>query len=122
MGTHSIVAVSDEKAGATISKVERYDEFFAGYAQASARLTFYGKSYPDQWPAEVLFLVRKAGRRNAVNAAIIFGLRDRIEPTIRLTADSRNLNLLTAWSPENPSNKSWISNWALQIAFRNGGV
>jgi len=70
MGTHSIVAASDEKTGATLSKVERYDEFFAGYAAASDRLTFYRKSYPDQWPAEVLFLVRKIRRRDAVNAAI----------------------------------------------------
>jgi len=62
MGSHSIIAASDEKAGATLAKVERYDEFFAG--------PFYHQTHADKWPAEVLFLVRTDGRRDAVNAAI----------------------------------------------------
>ena len=62
MGSHSIVAASDEKAGATLAKTERYDEFFAG--------GFYRQAYPDGWPAEVLYLVRSEGRMGSVNAAL----------------------------------------------------
>lgn len=54
---------------------------------------------------------------NAVNAAIIFGLRDRIEPMLRLTADYRDVNLVGGWSPSNPSNKSWIG---FELSYGNG--
>ncbi|MDQ6679227.1 MAG: carboxypeptidase-like regulatory domain-containing protein, partial [Acidobacteriota bacterium] len=54
---------------------------------------------------------------NAVNSAIVFGLRDRIEPMIRLTADYRDVNLVTGWSPRNPANKSWVG---LEVSFGNG--
>ena len=54
---------------------------------------------------------------NSINAAITLGLRDRIEPTLRLSADSRDLNLVAAWSPPNPANKSWIG---LEIGYGNG--
>ena len=54
---------------------------------------------------------------NSVNAAIIFGLRDRIEPMIRLTGDYRDLNLVTAWSPRNPANKMWVG---LEVGYGNG--
>jgi len=70
MGTHSIVATSDEKAGATVRKLERYDDFFGGYDDSARRVTFYAKAFPDGWPAEVLFLVRKVTRRDNVNAAL----------------------------------------------------
>jgi hypothetical protein len=45
---------------------------------------------------------------NSVNAAITFGLRDRIEPFLRLTGDYRDLNLVGGWSPADPSNRAWI--------------
>jgi hypothetical protein len=54
---------------------------------------------------------------NSVNSAIIFGLRDRLEPMIRLTADYRDLNLVAGWSPRNPANKSWIG---LEVSYGNG--
>ena len=54
---------------------------------------------------------------NSVNTAIVFGLRDRIEPMIRLTADGRDVNLVTAWSPRDPANKMWVG---LEIGFGNG--
>jgi hypothetical protein len=54
---------------------------------------------------------------NSVNSAIIFGLRDRLEPMIRLTADYRDLNLVTGWSPRNPADKSWIG---LEVSYGNG--
>lgn len=54
---------------------------------------------------------------NAVNAAIIFGLRDRIEPMIRLTADYRDVNLVAGWSPKDPSDKTWLG---FELSFGNG--
>ena len=54
---------------------------------------------------------------NAVNAAIVFGMRERIDPTIRLTADPRDVNLVTGWSPENPANKSWLG---FEASYGNG--
>jgi hypothetical protein len=54
---------------------------------------------------------------NSVNAAITFGLRDRIEPTVQLTADYRDIDLVAAWSPANPANKAWIG---FEIGYGNG--
>ncbi|MDQ6759265.1 MAG: hypothetical protein M3Z32_05280, partial [Acidobacteriota bacterium] len=54
---------------------------------------------------------------NAVNSAIIFGLRDRLEPMARITADYRDLNLVAGWSPKNRANKSWVG---LEISYGNG--
>ncbi len=54
---------------------------------------------------------------NSVNQAIVFGLRDRIDPLIRVTADYRDVNLVTGWSPKNPANKSWVG---LELSFGNG--
>ncbi|MDQ2946054.1 MAG: carboxypeptidase-like regulatory domain-containing protein, partial [Acidobacteriota bacterium] len=54
---------------------------------------------------------------NSVNSAIVFGLRDRLEPLVRLTADYRDLNLVTGWSPRNPQNKMWLG---LEIGHGNG--
>ena len=54
---------------------------------------------------------------NSVNAAIVFGLRERLEPMVRLTADYRNVNLVLGWSPPNPSNKAWVG---FEISYGNG--
>ncbi len=54
---------------------------------------------------------------NSVNAAITFGLRDRIEPFVRLTGDYRDLNLVGGWSPANPSNRAWVG---AELSFGNG--
>ena len=54
---------------------------------------------------------------NSVNQAIVFGLRDRIDPLIRVTADYRDVNVVTGWSPTNPANKSWVG---LEVSFGNG--
>src|SRR2546425_2927695 len=54
---------------------------------------------------------------NSVNSSITFGLRDRIEPMIRLTGAYRDLNLVTGWSPANPSNRTWVG---LEISYGNG--
>jgi len=54
---------------------------------------------------------------NSVNSSITFGMRERIEPTIRLTGDYRDINLVAGWSPANPSNRTWIG---AEISFGNG--
>jgi hypothetical protein len=54
---------------------------------------------------------------NSVNSAIVFGLRDRLEPVIRLTADSHDVNLVTGWSPADPSDKFWLG---LELSYGNG--
>ena len=54
---------------------------------------------------------------NAVNSSIIFGLRDRVDPLIRVTADSRDVNVVTGWSPRDPANKSWVG---LEVSYGNG--
>ncbi len=54
---------------------------------------------------------------NAVNSSITFGLRDRIEPMIRLTGDYRDLNLVTGLESANPSNRTWVG---AEVSFGNG--
>ncbi|SRR6266498_119205 len=54
---------------------------------------------------------------NSVNTSIIFGLRDRVDPMIRLTGDYRDVNVVTGWSPRNPANKSWVG---LEVSYGNG--
>lgn len=54
---------------------------------------------------------------NSVNSAITLGLRDRLEPMVRVSGDYRDLNLVTGWSPFNPTNKAWIG---LEVSYGNG--
>jgi hypothetical protein len=54
---------------------------------------------------------------NSVNSSITFGMRERIEPMIRLSVDDRDLNLVAGWSPANPSNRTWMG---AEISFGNG--
>jgi hypothetical protein len=54
---------------------------------------------------------------NSVNGAMIFGLRDRLDPLLRLTTDYRDLDLVAGWSPKNPEIKEWIG---LEFSFGNG--
>ncbi|SRR5712664_357965 len=70
MGTHSIVATADQKAGSTLSKVENYSGFIRGFADSVKGETFYARKYPDGWTPEVLFLVRTTARVQSVNEAI----------------------------------------------------
>jgi len=78
MGTHSIAAASDEKSGATLAKTERYDEYFSG--------GFYAQSFPDEWPAEVLYLVRTDSRCQSVNVALDGWRRGRVGIAVRARA------------------------------------
>jgi hypothetical protein len=54
---------------------------------------------------------------NSVNSAIVFGLRDRLEPMVRLTADSRDINLVAGWSPTDPADKFWLG---AEVSLGNG--
>jgi hypothetical protein len=54
---------------------------------------------------------------NSINSSVTFGLRDRIEPMIRIAGDFRDLNLVTGWSPANPSNRAWVG---AEISYGNG--
>jgi len=54
---------------------------------------------------------------DSVNSSVIFGLRDRLDPMIRLTGDYRDLNFVTGWSPRDPANKSWVG---LEVSYGNG--
>jgi len=54
---------------------------------------------------------------NSVNSAMVFGLRDRLEPIVRLTADYRDVNLVAGWSPIDPSDKLWLG---LELSYGNG--
>jgi len=54
---------------------------------------------------------------NSVNSAMIFGLRERLDPIIRLTADYRDVDFVAGWSPKNPEIKEWIG---VEFSFGNG--
>ena len=72
-GSHSIVAESDEKQGATLAKLARYEEYvhgFAGNLLDGDRSTWYSKQHPDGFAPKVIFLVRTEARQASVNAAI----------------------------------------------------
>ena len=56
---------------------------------------------------------------DSVNSSVVFGLRDRLDPMIRLTGDYRDLNLVTSWSPLNPANKVWA---AAEVSYGNGFI
>jgi len=70
MGGHTITPGPSRPPGATLSKVERYLEFVAGFADSHRGQTFYLAQYPDAFAAEVLFLVRSAGRAGSINSAL----------------------------------------------------
>jgi hypothetical protein len=78
MGTHSIVARTDQKAGSTLSKVENYSGFIRGFADSVKGETFYARKYPDGWTPEVLFLIRTTARVILVNEAIAQWRADRL--------------------------------------------
>lgn len=86
MGTHSIEARSDEKTGSTLAKIERYSEFMTGFADAAARLTFYERSFPDRWPAALVFLVPTPVRRDHILQAVARWRAGRAGPSIGIRA------------------------------------
>jgi hypothetical protein len=86
MGTHSVVARTDEKAGSTVSKVENYAGFIRGFADSVKGETFYARKYPDRWTPEVLFLVRTTARVKSVNQAIELWRANRLQTPLAVRA------------------------------------
>jgi len=66
-GSHTLGFRRDGAPGrnATKSKIERYTRFMLT-ADSSTGETFYARTFPDRWPAELLFVVPTAARRNAI--------------------------------------------------------
>jgi len=54
---------------------------------------------------------------HAVNLSTTYGLRSQIGPSLEATFDSRNVDLVSIWSPQNPRVRAWI---ASEAAFGNG--
>ncbi len=54
---------------------------------------------------------------NSVNAAVDYGLRDRLSDFAQLTADYQDIDFVTGWSPKNPHTDGWL---ALELSYGNG--
>jgi len=54
---------------------------------------------------------------HAVNLAAAYAPRDRVEPLLELTGDSRDVDLVTGWSPSNPATHTWLG---FEAAYGNG--
>jgi hypothetical protein len=54
---------------------------------------------------------------HAVNLAVAYGPRPRMEPIFQLTGDYRDVDMVMAWSPTNPDTHGWI---ALDASYGNG--
>ena len=54
---------------------------------------------------------------HSVDLATTYQLRPRFNPFSQITADSRDVDLVSGWSPENPALQEWI---ALEASFGNG--
>ena len=83
-----------------------------GYADPNVVIPFAIESAQTDGGA---FNVREGN--DSVNSSIVFGLRDRLEPMIRLTGDYRDLDLVSGWSPQDPANKMWIG---AEVSYGNG--
>ena len=54
---------------------------------------------------------------HAVDLAVAYGPRPRLGPVLQVTADSRDFDIVTAWSPANPRTHGWLG---LEASFGNG--
>jgi hypothetical protein len=54
---------------------------------------------------------------HSVDLAATYGLRQKLNPFVQVTADYRDADLVTGWSPKNPSLNAWL---ALEVSFGNG--
>jgi len=54
---------------------------------------------------------------NAVNLAVAYGLRPRLEPFAEISGDLHDYDFVTGWSPANPQTGAWV---AMEIAGGNG--
>jgi hypothetical protein len=70
--TGSATIWEQEKLTSTLSKLNRYSHFLRGYAGNvfhGDSSTFYSRAFPDQWPAEVLFVTLGPHRRDSIKEA-----------------------------------------------------
>jgi hypothetical protein len=86
MGTHAITSANEEKAGATLAKVDRYDQFLHGFAEVAGKETWYAKSFSDRFTAELLFVVKSPKRRDNVNEALAEWRKGRVGPQLAVRA------------------------------------
>ncbi|MDP1918894.1 MAG: replication-relaxation family protein [Myxococcales bacterium] len=70
LGTHTIVAASASKTGATTAKMDRYEAFCTLVTGPTTRRSWYAERFPDGMKPEVLFLVRSAVRQASVQRAV----------------------------------------------------
>src|SRR4051812_30329116 len=79
-GTHTLGFRRDAVGGrnATKAKIERYTRFMVTPANSSAA-TFYLQSFPDNWPAELLFVVPTDARRDAITQYVATSWRPAAE-------------------------------------------
>lgn len=70
LGTHTIVAASASKTGATTAKMDRYEAFCTLVTGPATRRSWYAERFPDGMKPEVLFLVRSAVRQASVQRAV----------------------------------------------------
>ncbi len=54
---------------------------------------------------------------NAVNLAVAYGLRPRLEPFAEISGDPHDYDFVTGWSPANPQTGAWV---AMEVAGGNG--
>ena len=69
-GGHPVESEDIQREGATLKKVERYEQYFMGYADYEARLTHYRKQFADKLPAALVFLVPGERRRDFIKNAL----------------------------------------------------
>jgi hypothetical protein len=86
----------------------------------------HGNGYADPnllIPAEIGNVTTDAGAfdvrhgNNAVNLAVAYGLRPRLEPLAEFSGDMHDYDFVTGWSPANPQTGAWVG---LEIAGGNG--
>src|SRR5579864_4306781 len=86
----------------------------------------HGNGYADPnllIPAAIGNVVTDAGAfdvrhgNNAVNLAVAYGLRPRLEPFAEINGDMHDYDLVTGWSPANPQSGAWVG---LEVARGDG--
>jgi hypothetical protein len=83
-GSNTLVPEGPRRRQAVANKLDRYDTFVSGFADAGSHETHYQHHYPDGWPCEVLFLVRTERRQRNTESAVSAFLTNR--PEVRFAA------------------------------------
>ncbi len=54
---------------------------------------------------------------HAVDLAVVYGFRDRLEPFVSVTGDYRDIDVTAGWSPADPGKRTWV---AVEASYGNG--